>query len=184
MTNSSLFLSSERVYLKPISLDNATEEYVDWLNDPEVTKGLLATGSKATLESVKHYISDRLVDANTLMLAIYDKDSDKHIGNIKVDNFEPRAGTCELGIMLGDKAFWGKGIGKEVIFLVLNHVFNQMGMRKVLLAVYANNPGAIKLYSNLGFEEEGVFKEHVRVGEDLVDKHYMSLFKKNFTSLQ
>lgn len=183
MTNSTLTLSSEKIYLQPISLSNATEDYVDWLNDPEVTKGLLATGNKATLESVKQYISDRLDDDKTLMLAIYDKKSDLHIGNIKVDNFEHGAGTCELGIMIGDKAFWGVGIGKEVILLVLDHVFSKMNMRKVLLAVYANNPGAIKLYANLGFIEEGVFKEHVRVGDDLVDKHFMSMFKKDFEKL-
>ncbi len=180
MTKEALKLSGERIYLRPITMANATTEYVDWLNDAEVTKGLLATGSKATLDSVKEYIAARVDDDNTLMLAIYDGATDKHIGNIKVDNFEHGAQTCELGIMIGDKDYWGIGIGKEVILLVLDHIFNVLDMRKVLLAVYANNPGAIKLYENLGFEEEGVFKEHVRVGDDLVDKLFMSIFKHDF----
>ena len=110
------------------------------------------------------------------MFAICDKVNDVHIGNIKLDNFDWVNRTCELGLLLGDRTYWGKGIGTEVMRLTLAYAFNQLNLRKVLLAVYANNPAAIKLYEKVGFKNEGCLRSQIFVKGEYIDKHYMGIF--------
>jgi RimJ/RimL family protein N-acetyltransferase len=116
------------------------------------------------------------------MLAICDQESNKHIGNIKLDNFDWVSRTCELGVLIGEKDFWGKGIGSEVCKLTIKYAFEQLNIRKILLAVYAHNIGAIKVYEKLGFVNEGTLRQHIWSNGAYVDKHYMGLFASEFKS--
>lgn len=110
------------------------------------------------------------------MFAICDKTNDLHIGNIKVDNFDWVSRTCELGVLLGDRTYWGKGIGTEVMQLTLHYAFEQLNIRKVMLAVYANNPAAIKLYEKVGFVQEGCLRQQIHYKGEYIDKYYMGIF--------
>lgn len=112
------------------------------------------------------------------MFAICDKSTNRHIGNIKLDNFDWISHTCELGVLIGEKDFWGKGIGTEACTLAIQYAFNILNIRKVLLAVYATNIGAIKVYEKLGFVNEGTLRKHIWSNGNYIDKHFMGLFKE------
>lgn len=171
------FIQGQRIYLRALSSDDVQERYLSWLNDEETTKGLASGIFPSTLAELNDFVQRTTNNRNVVMLAICASENDLHIGNIKLDQFDWVSRTCELGILIGDKNYWGKGIGYEVCSLVLQYAFEDLNMRKVTLAVYANNPAAIKLYQKLGFVEEGRLRQHIFEGGEYHDKFYMGLFK-------
>jgi RimJ/RimL family protein N-acetyltransferase len=170
------FIEGNTVYLRAIELSDATERYLSWINDEEVTRGLASGVYPSTLEDLKNYLTSIVSSKNADMFAICDKTNDLHIGNIKVDNFDWVNRTCELGVLLGDRSYWGKGIGTEVMRLTLHYAFEQLNIRKVVLAVYANNPVAVKLYEKIGFQKEGCQRQQIHYKGDYIDKYYMGIF--------
>lgn len=174
------FLQGKQIYLRAITMSDATEEYVQWVNDPEVTKGLATGVHPSGIEDLKAYINAVIADSNAIMFAVCNLNG-VHIGNIKLDRFDHIAGTAELGLMIGNKSYWGKGIGTEMCELILNYSFKELNLRKVSLTVYGNNPGAVKLYQKIGFEIEGTLKKHVFADGAFHDKLWMSYFNPETT---
>lgn len=172
------FLVGQQVALRAASPDDATEEYLGWLNDEETTKGLVTGLFPSTMEELKSYLSTAVASKDAIMFAICDIKTGKHIGNIKLDQFDWIARTCELGILIGDPNYRGKGIGKEVCRLVLKYAFEKLNIRKVFLAVFANNPGAKALYEKIGFVQEGCLRQHVWRDGEFVDLYQMGIFSE------
>ena len=170
------FIEGNTIYLRAIEQSDANDRYLSWLNDEEVTRGLASGVYPSTLDDLKKYVEQISGSKNAVMFAICDKENDQHIGNIKLDNFDWVNRTCELGLLLGDRAYWGKGIGTEVMRLTVSYAFQQLNMRKVLLAVYANNPAAIKLYEKVGFKKEGCLRAQIFSKGEYIDKYFMGIF--------
>lgn len=85
----------------------------------------------------------------------------KFIGQCSLFNQNKIAQTAELGIGIGDKAYWGRGYGREAINLLLEFGFQKHNIRRIYLRVEARNERAIKAYKGCGFVEEGRLREHV-----------------------
>lgn len=176
----SAFIKGNSIYLRAISLSDATSDYLSWLNDPDTTQGLVAGTRPSTIQDMENYIRQVNESNDAIMFAICDKDTEEHIGNVKIDRFDWIARTCEFGILLGSSKYRGKGIGTEVTRLVLDYAFHTLNLHKVLLAVYGNNPAAIRAYEKSGFVLEGTLRKQVFSGGDYVDKHFMGILKEEF----
>jgi [ribosomal protein S5]-alanine N-acetyltransferase len=172
------FLQGKKIYLRAITLQDVTTEYLSWLNDEETTKGLASGVFPSSIEDLKKFVEGVIGNKNVVMFAICDNETNVHIGNIKLDNFDWVSRTCELGVLIGNKNYWGKGIGSEVCGLTLTYAFTDLNIRKVSLAVYENNPAAIKLYEKLGFQHEGRLRNHIFEGGKYFDKLYMGIFRE------
>lgn len=161
-------------------MHDATEAYVNWLNDKEVNQYLESRFVLATVENVKKFIESVIVSTNNYFFAIVDRESDKHIGNIKlgpVNTFHKRA---DIGILIGDKNYWGRGVATEAIALISAFAFNQLNLDKVMAGCYANNVGSYKAFIKCGFVEEGLFKQHcISATGDVVDVHMLAKFRSN-----
>jgi RimJ/RimL family protein N-acetyltransferase len=83
------------------------------------------------------------------------------IGACGLFNVNPTARTCELGIAIGDKAYWGQGYGREAVRLLVEYAFRYRNFRKVWLWAHAANDRAIRAYQAAGFVEEGRLRQHV-----------------------
>jgi RimJ/RimL family protein N-acetyltransferase len=171
-------LKGETIYLRLLTEYDVNETYLSWLNDNDITYGLAT--KNYSMESLKSYVHQRLEDQNCHFYAICDVLSDKHIGNIKLDFFDSKANLYELGILIGDKSYWGKGIGTQACRLVLEYGFKKLNARKIWLAVYENNLSAKKVYENLGFKLEGCLRKHISLGEKYYDKYLMGIFNSEW----
>jgi len=101
----------------------------------------------------------------------------KLIGHCGLFNFDETARTCELGIGIGDKAYWGRGYGRDAIRLLLRHAFRYRNFRKVWLRVNATNERGIRAYRACGFAEEGRLREHVWSDGAYVDLVLMGILR-------
>jgi ribosomal-protein-alanine N-acetyltransferase len=172
------FLEGSQIYLRAITMNDVTDNYLSWLNDEETTRGLASGVFPSNIEELRKFVEAAISNRNVVMLAICDSKSNEHIGNIKLDNFDWVGRTCELGLLIGNKKYWGKGIGYEACKLTLEYAFTDLNIRKVSLAVYENNPAAIRLYDKLGFKKEGQLRSHIFEGGKYFDKLYMGIFRE------
>lgn len=176
MVRSELILKADKIFLRPITLDDVNLNYLAWLHDNEVMQGIATSGY--TLENLRSYVNERLVNPDIAFFAICSNETNEHIGNVKIDFHDAKANVSELGLLIGNKNFWGKGVGYEACKLIIDYGFNKMNLRKIYLAVYENNPNAKKLYERLGFKLEGVLRKHVMANGELCDKYLMGIFKE------
>ena len=157
-------LESERLLLKRLSMTHCTEEYVAWLNNPQVYQ-FLETGGNYTLADLRNYLASVEARPDMLFWAIHIKS--KH-------------GLGEYGILMGNPEEWGKGYAKEASLSIINYCFKIVNLRKITLGVVEKNVAAIKLYESLGFEVEGVYKKHGLYNNEYLDTVRMALFNTKY----
>jgi RimJ/RimL family protein N-acetyltransferase len=160
----------KQIYLKKLSVKNASEKYASWLNDKEVNKFLQTR--ETTVSELKKYIKKHLDDPNSLFLGIFDKNNDVHIGNVKLEPIDWQRGRAIFGILVGDKNYWGKGVGTEVTRLVVDYGFNKLGLFEMELGVVANNVRAVHVYEKVGFKPVRI-KKGIKYGDILCDEIIM-----------
>jgi ribosomal-protein-alanine N-acetyltransferase len=162
---------SARLVFKPLSSSYVTKEYLQWLNDEEVTR-YLEIFEPYSEDQLRNYLQG--VDKNDQLMfwAIHIKENNKHIGNIKIDPVNRYHGYGEYGIMMGDRTEWGKGYAAEASKAVIDYCFKKQKLRKINLGVVEDNEAAVNLYKKLGFETEGLYKKH-----GLYDGQYRNLLR-------
>jgi len=61
--------------------------------------------------------------------------------------------TCEIGIKICDPSYRNKGLGKIILSLFIEALFNEFGFQKILLDTNLNNKRAQHVYEQLGFKK-------------------------------
>jgi RimJ/RimL family protein N-acetyltransferase len=145
----------ERVELRLLTADDATEEYVGWMRDPEVTRYLESRFGEHSIDSIREFVEANSTREDTLLVGIVERSSGKHVGNVKVGPLSPHHGTADLGLMIGDRAAWGRGFGTEAIALAADLAFERLGARKLTAGCYSGNVGSAAAFRRAGWIEEG-----------------------------
>ena len=113
-------IETERLVLKPFLVIGPKSEYPSWLNDPEVVRYSRQRFQKHTKETCEEYLRSFDHIKNHIW-AIHARNGDVHIGNITAHR-NNTYGTIEIGILMGNRAYWGKRLGLEAWEGVLNHL--------------------------------------------------------------
>lgn len=121
---------------------------------------------QATEAQERQYISRLRGQVNAIMLLAFHEG--QLIGSIDFAAGLRRrtAHAGEFGLTIR-RAYWGSGIGGHLLDTLL--LWARVHVRKVRLRVQAHNSAAIALYRSRGFEDEGLLKRELRIGEDWVD---------------
>lgn len=61
---------------------------------------------------------------------------------------------AELGIMIGDRAVWGQGLGREAVRLLVDHAFAAHDLETVVLYTFPHNLRAQQAFRAVGFGHE------------------------------
>ena len=151
-------LKGKNILLRKLVLDDVSVEYLHWLNDYNTVRFTESRHGVHTMESLKDFISHVNNESN-YCFAIIDIQSGKHIGNIKIGNIHPVYKYADVGLIIGEKEFWGKGIATEAIQLCIEFAFKQLKLHRLYAGIYDVNIGSIKAFEKAGFVREGCEKE-------------------------
>ncbi|MFQ5343734.1 MAG: GNAT family N-acetyltransferase [Anaerolineae bacterium] len=77
------------------------------------------------------------------------------IGRLGYFNIDYRRKEAELGILIGEKAYWGQGYGTDAVQALLAHVFQETDLKRVYLNTYAENSRAQGSFEKCGFRRIG-----------------------------
>ena len=177
---SAVFLEGDIIFLRPLQESDIEGTYNNWLNDKEACEGNAHHTYPHTREDTLKYIRYALTTKTELILAIVDKKSNKHIGNIALHNITSIHRSAELSIFIGEKDFWGKGYAFEAWTLILEYAFLRLGLRKIIAGAIADNEGSVKVLKRLGFKVEGTFRQEVYVDGAYCDGIRFGLFREEF----
>lgn len=151
--------------------------FVHWLNDPEVSAGLLVNFPLSLDEEEQWYenMLKRPKELRPFAIETRQGDTWKLIGNCGYDEIDWRARNGEIGIFIGDKAYWNSGYGTEVMGLLVRHGFETLNLHRVFLRVFSSNPRAIRCYEKAGFVHEGCKRQSEFKNGEYVDELFMSI---------
>lgn len=79
----------------------------------------------------------------------------KHIGNCVYYNVDMLKHEAEVGIMIGERDYWGMGYGVDAINALLEHVFTRTGIERVYLKTLDWNDRARQCFEKCGFTQFG-----------------------------
>lgn len=146
-----IHIDCERFYLRTLSESDVTHEYCSWFEDELVKKYISFSNGRKDIKEVKAYVKERCEREDVIFLGIFNKDDDKHIGNIKYEPINIKEHYAIIGILIGDPLFRGNGIAKEVITASGLWLKKNFGIREIHLGVSMDNHSAIKAYTRIGF---------------------------------
>jgi RimJ/RimL family protein N-acetyltransferase len=107
-----------------------------------------------------------------------------YIGLCGLSSFNHTSHTCELGIGIGDKAYWSRGYGREAVNLLVDYAFRYRNFQRVWLWVHARNERGIRAYQSCGFVEEGRLRRHVYSNGSYDDAVYMGILREEWEARQ
>ncbi|MCC8426360.1 GNAT family N-acetyltransferase [Mucilaginibacter sp. UR6-11] len=141
------------IYIRPLVLEDAKISYL-WRNDPSIWT---YTGFKAngiiTEEMETEWLRNNLNRPDQSRFAICVKRLDTYIGNVQLLDFHGK--TAELHLFIGNKLYWGKGVGFQATVLILRYGFFNRKLEVIYLKVHPANIAAISIYEKAGFQITG-----------------------------
>lgn len=172
-----LRLVGELTVLRSKSMNDAEADY-SWRIDPELAS--LDATRPVTL-SFAEYMRYHRDDVNypspwSVRMAIDTLDG-VHIGNCMYYDINTDKSQCELGIMIGDRNYWSKGFGTDVIKTALTRIFTATKLERVYLHTLTDNHRAQNSFAKAGFTP---LREVRRDGYDFV---LMEIWRKEWEAI-
>ena len=103
-----------------------------------------------------------------------------HIGNTALEDINWTHRAAELGIVIGEKEYWGRGFGSDAIRTLVRFGFEEMNLHRIHLHVYEDNARAIRAYEKCGFQHEGRLRDGVYRHGRYYDLLAMSILSHEF----
>lgn len=157
-----MILKGNNVILRPVNERDSQIVY-KWFNDDEVIRGLVNIRAQMSLKEAYDWCERAARSSSESikwMIEIKDKPSIT-VGFTGLYNIDFTNRNAESAILIGDKRYWGIGIGYESLKLKLDFSFKYLGFKLVYAFILQSNKASIKLYEKLGFEREGLLRKRI-----------------------
>lgn len=157
-------IQREGLVLTPFTLREVfSPDYLQWMNDPDITETIgrpdyLFPVSRAKL--LDYFLG--LDRKRTAFFAIYAADAsgqckldsgESLVGNLKAYDIDVEQSSAGIGITIGSKANWGKGLASKAIAACDDYLINRVGIRRLWAGYYGNNLGMAKAFAKNGYKE-------------------------------
>ncbi len=119
-----------------------------WNNGSIMLHAGYPNGLGTTIEKVAGEIKEESDETMRRHIILFD---DIAIGEMNYRNIGNK--TCEIGIKICDTDMQNKGLGKIILSLFIEGLFNEFGYEKILLNTNLNNKRAQHVYEQLGFRK-------------------------------
>lgn len=152
-------LTGDHFTLRPFQQEHISPRLLAWLNNPAVNQFLEVRFTPQTHATALAYMKTYYGETQKYMWGIFPEVSDNLIGTVTLHDINRIHGVGEVGLLIGDTDYWGKGASNEVLETVLSFAFESLGLRRVTGGSYALNQGMNFTFKRLGFTFEGKQRE-------------------------
>ena len=143
-----VFESENILYVRP-SFD-LIPDYLEMVNDIDHVARFIGERREAYTEEEERSYMQSKMDQHATMFSMLERETCQFIGNIEFMNFKDD--EAEWGIVMTYK-MQNKGYGTEALRRSVEYGFSELSLRRIYLAVYADNLRAIHVYEKCGFRE-------------------------------
>lgn len=168
-------IETVRLIIEPfVKEKHLTGNYVGWLQNPENTRFSDQRFQLQNIDSCSNYI-DWMDKQGNILLAIVDKQSKTHIGNIGLQFNRPHE-TVDVSILIGEVSYKTTGRAFEAWNAVLSELVKRKAARKITAGTLAVNKAMHNLMEKSGMVPDGIRKKHQIFEGKAVDVIYYAVF--------
>ena len=89
-------------------------------------------------------------------------------------------GTVDVGLMVGERSVWGKGIGQDAWDILCNWLLGpDVGLRKLTAGTARPNVAMVRIMERSGMQIEAVRREQEIIEGEAVDLVYYARFSRH-----
>lgn len=175
-----IFLRGQKTILRPLEPTDAPK-LRQWINDPDVRRFLSNVWPHA-LAGEEAWIR-RTHEADDQYILAIETDDGVFIGNMGLSRIDWVNGTAKTGALIGEKAYWGKGYGRDAKMALLGWAFYELGLRRIESGALATNERSLRYQLATGYRLEGRKREHMLRAGRYVDHIETGLLRRDFGPL-
>ena len=151
-------IEGEKVYLRKITYED-TPLVVKWRNNPRVRNNFIYR-EVFTEQIHNNWMKTKVETGEVVQLIICPRNnreqdakekSEHPVGSVYLRDIDMDEKTAEYGIFIGEDDATGKGYGNEAADLMCSYAAGELGLKKLILRVFADNMAALKSYEHAGF---------------------------------
>lgn len=174
-------LSSERLRFLPHVPENLGR-LVRWQTDRELLHLSDDDPEPSSEERVRAALERWIAGARDDMvhLAIHFAETGEPIGFAQIAFVDRRHRRCKLSIVIGERAFWGRGLGTEAIRRLCAYCFDELDMNRIAAETFAYNERSNRAFEAVGFRREGVLRESVLRDDGWHDEYVYGLLRREW----
>ena len=154
--------------------------YGEWYGDQEIWRLTSWAASHLSPSAAERLFEDRELSSTEDSFAIHLKDEEDPIGVVSLMNISEANASAELSVIVGDPEDRHRGYGAEAMSMLLDYAFEELGLNRVGLSVFAFNEEAISTYEKLGFREEGRLRGALKRDGAFHDAILMSILESEW----
>ncbi|HEU4964392.1 MAG TPA: GNAT family protein [Bacilli bacterium] len=102
------------------------------------------------------------------------------IGTISFREMDMIARHATIGMLIGDRNYWGRGLGTEIVRQFVRLLFTRFNMNRINIDTFADNVRAIRCYEKVGFVVEGRRPQKMWTMNGLRDQVLMGLLREDW----
>ena len=149
-------LRGEKVTLRPARDDDA-EHFVRWFADMEVTR-FLARRMAITLQQELEFLK-KIGESKDDVWWVIEAEG-KAIGATGIHGINWLDANGTTGIVIGEKASWGKGYATEAMQLRTRYAFRDLNLHKLMTEVFVGNMASRRALEKNGYKTIGTSRDH------------------------
>ncbi|BEM33696.1 GNAT family N-acetyltransferase [Serratia marcescens] len=128
-----------------------------------------------TREDFQHYLQAQVSGADRNTMVVIDQANGRAVGTCAFLRIDPANGAAELGTINWSPLMKRSALGSEAIFLMLRHLFDDLGYRRCEWKCDSLNLPSRQAAERLGFRYEGTFRQAVVVKGRTRDTDWLSI---------
>ncbi len=156
-------IKSRKIILRKLnSKKDITSKYKKWMNDLKVQKYTEQKYFKHNLSDIKKFVKEKNQSKYEFLYGIFirEKNSNIHIGNIKLGPINYLHKSAKISYFIGEKKLWGKGYATSAIKEIIK-IAKKKNIKKLKAGLYSMNIGSKKVLIKNGFKVEGRLKSEI-----------------------
>lgn len=172
--------AGENVRLVPLDEERHLENYVEWLNDPDVTEWLLIGDTPLTSLGEREFFRNlESRSASEIIFAIETLDG-RHIGGSGLHGVSHKDRCASSGSFIGEKSAWGKGLGTDASRVRARYAFEVLGLERIFSSHLAGNDRSMRMLQRCGYRECGVLPKRYWKRGEFRDEHMYVLEREDW----
>ncbi|MFQ5787233.1 MAG: GNAT family N-acetyltransferase [Thermodesulfobacteriota bacterium] len=152
-------IETESLLLRNMNVNDVSQDYVNWLNNPEINKYLSCSNTLQTMESCLSYVRSYERKEDKALIGIFLKDKKLHIGNLTLSTIDWGRRVGIVGISLGRKEYMGQGLASEALTSLKDYCFQQLTLHRLEAKVSEQHLNSLKIFLKSGFKVEGLLRD-------------------------
>jgi ribosomal-protein-alanine N-acetyltransferase len=173
---------TQRLRLRPVIAEDSPWLHDACFGDPDVMRYWDLSPSrdaKQTASRIKHSLSIDSAWHATWVIAL--KEQERPIGMMSYNHRDPTARRLEVGFALA-RSYWGHGYMTEAMRRFLKHCFDELATHRVEALVDCRNQDSIRFTEKLGFRNEGLLRDRIRVAGEYRSLLMLALLEDEWKS--